>query len=213
MVSREVLGVAMDEAVPVENFCPRLHGGIYPRVKPGSGELTYLYQDDLGGRFHEFDPEQHQVISLIDGSRTLEEIAAEASQMLDAEVPPEFIEVFVGNLEQAKLLSLGSCRQISPDNQTKLVKALKRHFDADSILWRNGQRPRKTMPEWKTFSSMKPCNCCSQTMPLKAPGFWKTCCAWLRIIDERSLLCVRWKKNGSHLTPTKTRFGTFESPC
>ncbi|WP_432698189.1 efflux RND transporter periplasmic adaptor subunit [Marinobacterium sp. YM272] len=69
----------------VAQFKPRLrsHANIYRHHFRGG--LWYVLQDRTSGRFHRFTPEVYQVISLMDGSRSVEEIWELVCERLDAD--------------------------------------------------------------------------------------------------------------------------------
>ena len=53
------------------------------------GELTYILQDHVTGQFHRFSPETYQVIGLMDGNRTMQQVWEEACEKLGDDMPTQ----------------------------------------------------------------------------------------------------------------------------
>lgn len=70
----------------VADMKPRLrsHAKIYRQVF--RGQVWYVLQDRASGHFHRFSPSAHLVISLMDGSRTVQEIWDQSCAKLDDDV-------------------------------------------------------------------------------------------------------------------------------
>ncbi len=89
----------------VAQFRPRLrsHARIYRHHFRGT--LWYVLQDRTSGRFHRFTPEVYQVIALMDGARSVEEIWDSVCTRLDADAitQDEMIQL-LGKLYSADVL-------------------------------------------------------------------------------------------------------------
>ncbi|MGD9479342.1 biotin/lipoyl-binding protein [Shinella sp. G-2] len=90
----------------VSGFRPRLrsHASIHRHVYRGT--LWFVLQDRASGRFHRFTPEAYRVISMMDGTRTLDDVWLLASGQLaiDAMTQDELVRL-VGQLYSADVLA------------------------------------------------------------------------------------------------------------
>lgn len=89
----------------VAQFKPRLrsHANIYRHHFRGS--LWYVLQDRTSGRFHRFTPEVYQVISLMDGHRSVEQIWEMVCERLDADaITQDEMISLLGKLYSADVL-------------------------------------------------------------------------------------------------------------
>jgi len=97
------------------------------------GQVWYVVQDPASGRFHRFSPATCQLLGLMDGRRTMDEVWAEAaeqlgeaaptqdetvrllsqlhaSDLLDCDVTPDFAELFERHSRQSSAQSTGRWR-------------------------------------------------------------------------------------------------------
>ncbi|MCB2001957.1 MAG: hypothetical protein KDH91_17040, partial [Rhodoferax sp.] len=58
----------------VEHLKPRLRGHVRIHRHAYRGAVWYVMEDRIAGKYHRFNPASHQVISLMDGKRTMEAI-------------------------------------------------------------------------------------------------------------------------------------------
>ncbi len=89
----------------VARLRPRLRGHARIHRHFYRGQLWYVVQDHVSGRFHRFSPAAYVVIGLMDGRHTLEEIWQQAAARLGDEVPgqDEVIQLLT-SLHRADLL-------------------------------------------------------------------------------------------------------------
>jgi putative peptide zinc metalloprotease protein len=68
---------------------PRLRGHVEIHRHHYRGELWYVLQDHLSGKFQRFTPVAYQIIGLMNGKRTVQEIWEQACSRLGADVPTQ----------------------------------------------------------------------------------------------------------------------------
>ncbi|OQX43794.1 MAG: hypothetical protein B0D88_03770, partial [Candidatus Sedimenticola endophacoides] len=66
----------------VANLKPRLRGHTQIHRHRYRGEIWYLIQDHISGRFHRFTPETYSVIGMLDGYKSLDQVWEAACQRL-----------------------------------------------------------------------------------------------------------------------------------
>ncbi|QSA97862.1 hypothetical protein [Methylococcus sp. EFPC2] len=97
----------------VASLQPRLRSHARVHRHHYRGQLWYVLQDTLAGRYHRFTPAAHYVISLMDGQRTLQTIWTLTTEHLgdDAPTQEEMIRL-LGQLHAGDLLLC----DVTPDN-------------------------------------------------------------------------------------------------
>lgn len=73
----------------VAELKPRLQGHARIHRHHYRGQLWYVLQDNVSGRYHRFTPAAYQIIGLMDGFRSVEEILELVSRRKDYEVPSQ----------------------------------------------------------------------------------------------------------------------------
>ena len=69
----------------VANLKPRLRRHARLHRTRYRGQLWYVLQDRTSGRFHRFSPSGYRVISMLDGTRTVQEVWDTTCDQLDDE--------------------------------------------------------------------------------------------------------------------------------
>lgn len=135
----------------VANVRPRLrnHAQIHRHVYRGG--VWYVLQDHVNGRFHRFTPVANLIISLMDGSRTMQEIWNLASIQLGNDVPSqEEIIKLMSDLHRADVLQSDAPPDIREQHERRgknLKQKIKQYvgnpmslrfplFDPDLVLMR-----------------------------------------------------------------------------
>ena len=73
----------------VAGLKPRLRGHVQIHRHHYRGELWYVLQDHLSGKFQRFTPVAHQAIGMLDGTRTVQQIWELACQRLGPDAPTQ----------------------------------------------------------------------------------------------------------------------------
>ena len=68
-------------------------------------KLTYILQDHVTGQFHRFTPEAYQIIGLMDGEKTLQQIWEIACEKLGDDMPTQSeVITLVAKLNRANVI-------------------------------------------------------------------------------------------------------------
>ncbi len=98
-------GTASPAWYRVAGLRPRLRSHARIRRHRYRGELSYVLEDPVTGRYHRLSPAARLVLALLDGQRTVEELRAAAAERLGDDAPTEGeILALLGQLHQADLL-------------------------------------------------------------------------------------------------------------
>lgn len=87
----------------VAGLKPRLRSHVRIQRQLFRGELWYVIQDAVTGRFHRFSPQAYGVIGLMDGRRSMDDIWQRISQQPDASDQDELIAL-LAQLHQAEVI-------------------------------------------------------------------------------------------------------------
>jgi putative peptide zinc metalloprotease protein len=123
------------------------------------GEAWYVIQDPASGRFNRFTPAAYQLLGLMNGKRTMDELWDVAVEQLGDETPSQ--EEVIGLLSQLHSADLLNC-EVNPDSaelferfqkqdRTRGRANIKNPFSIRIPLWDPDKFLNRTMPEIKPF--------------------------------------------------------------
>lgn len=155
------------------------------------GRVWYVVQDPASGRFSRFTPATRQLLGLLDGQRTMEEVWQCALQQMGDDVPSqEQVIALLSQLHAADLLLCGS----SPD-VTELFDRFHRQQRAKTVF--NLRNPLSIrIPLWD------PDRFLSRALPVLAPVLgWGGALAWIVAVGcALALAGVHWPELTSNLS-------------
>jgi putative peptide zinc metalloprotease protein len=136
------------------------------------GEIWYVLQDQLSGRFYRFSTSAYQLIGLLDGKRTVNEAWELAASRLGDDAP--------GQEEVIRLLSqLHSADVLQSDVPPDSVELFQRYQRQESMRWKQ----RFWSPLALRFPLFDPEKLLNAWLPLVRPLFsWVGFFAWLVLI-------------------------------
>ncbi|MES9877438.1 MAG: hypothetical protein ABW162_10800 [Candidatus Sedimenticola sp. PURPLELP] len=112
----------------IANLRPRLRSHTQIHHHRYRGELWYLIQDHITGRFHRFTPETYTVIGMLDGTRTLDQVWETACERLGDDMPSQDEVIrLLGQLHRADIIQANL-----PPDMTELHR---RHQKQQRSLW------------------------------------------------------------------------------
>ncbi|MFG6460908.1 hypothetical protein ACG04Q_04940 [Roseateles sp. DXS20W] len=96
----------------VATLKPRLRGHVRIHRHVYRGEIWYVVEDRVSGKYHRFNPGSYRVIGLLDGERTLQQVWERLSAAMDEHTPSqdELVQLF-GQLYAADLIQC----DVTPD--------------------------------------------------------------------------------------------------
>ncbi|MBI3350702.1 MAG: hypothetical protein HY020_26330 [Burkholderiales bacterium] len=96
----------------VATLKPRLRGHVRIHRHVYRGEIWYVVEDRVSGKYHRFNPSSYRVIGLLDGERTLQQVWDRLSAAMDEHTPSqdELVQLF-GQLYAADLIQC----DVTPD--------------------------------------------------------------------------------------------------
>uniref|UniRef100_UPI00097BFCAA hypothetical protein n=1 Tax=Pelomonas sp. KK5 TaxID=1855730 RepID=UPI00097BFCAA len=96
----------------VATLKPRLRGHVRIHRHVYRGEIWYVVEDRVSGKYHRFNPGSYRVIGLLDGRRTLQQVWERLSAAMDEHTPSqdELVQLF-GQLYAADLIQC----DVTPD--------------------------------------------------------------------------------------------------
>lgn len=96
----------------VATLKPRLRGHVRIHRHVYRGEIWYVVEDRVSGKYHRFNPSSYRVIGLLDGERTLQQVWERLSAAMDEHTPSqdELVQLF-GQLYAADLIQC----DVTPD--------------------------------------------------------------------------------------------------
>jgi putative peptide zinc metalloprotease protein len=157
----------------VKAICPALrhHAQIHRHFYRGG--FWYVLQDHSSGKYHRFSPEAYQIIGLMDGIRTLDQIWAIACERLGDDMPTQDeVITLLGQLHRADALKA----DIPPDIQ-ELVERHQR--EKSQRFWGQIKSPLSLK-----FHLFDPERFLSRTFPAVRPLFgWVGLIVWLLVIS------------------------------
>ncbi len=175
----------------VAELKPRLRGHVQIHRHHYRGELWYVLQDHLSGKFHRFTPAAYQVIGWMDGTRTVQQIWDMACRRLGADAPTqEEIIRLLSQLHAADALQA----DVIPDT----LELLKRYEKQRYAKWKQNLRS----PLFMRFSLLDPERLLSRSAWLVRPAFsWAGFIVWLVVVGSGLFLAgVHWSELTSDIT-------------
>src|SRR4030042_1279735 len=167
--------------------------GLKPRLKSHlaihrhhyRGELWYVLQDHSSGRFQRFTPTAHQIIGLMDGKRTVQEIW-EASRIHLKENAPTQEEVI------RLLTQLHAVDALQTDVLPDTSEMLKRFEKQQYGKWKQNLRS----PLFMRFPLLDPERILATLWPLARPVFgWTGLLIWMAVVGYAIFLAaVHWSE-------------------
>ncbi len=144
------------------------------------GDIWYVLQDPLSGRFYRFSPAAYQLIGLLDGKRTMHEIWELAASRLGDDAP--------GQEEVIRLLSqLHSADVLQSDVPPDSVELFQRYQRQERMRWKQ----RFWSPLALRFPLFDPEKLLNACLPFVRPLFsWLGFFAWLGIIITGGFVTV-----------------------
>ncbi|WP_457423289.1 site-2 protease family protein [Roseateles sp. P5_E7] len=96
----------------VATLKPRLRGHVRIHRHVYRGEIWYVVEDRVSGKYHRFNPSSYRVIGLLDGERSLQQVWERLSAAMDEHTPSqdELVQLF-GQLYAADLIQC----DVTPD--------------------------------------------------------------------------------------------------
>ncbi|MGC9328747.1 MAG: PqqD family protein, partial [Candidatus Hinthialibacter sp.] len=113
----------------VSKLQPRLRGHVQIHRHHYRGELWYILQDHATGRFFRFNPTTYQVIGLMDGERTVQDLWEKAVERFGDEAPTQ--GDMVNLLSQLHSID-GLVCDVPPD----VSELLRRHQKIERNKWK-----------------------------------------------------------------------------
>jgi putative peptide zinc metalloprotease protein len=98
------------------------------------GQVWYVVQDTASGRFHRFSPAAWQLLGLMDGRRTMDEVWSEAAEQLGDDAPGQ--EEVIRLLSQLHGADLLHC-EVTPDSAELFERYGKVSRTRKSAQWKN----------------------------------------------------------------------------
>ncbi len=156
----------------VAGLKPRLHTHLEIHRHHYRGDLWYILQDHATGRFQRFTPAAYQLIGLMDGKRTVQEIWEAARMRLGEDAPAQE--------EVIRLLSqLHAASALQSDVLPDTAEMLKRFEKQRYAKWKQNLRS----PLFMRFSLFDPERILVGLWPLVRPIFsWVGAAIWLIVM-------------------------------
>jgi len=148
---------------------PRLRGHVEIHRHHYRGELWYVLQDHLSGKFQRFTPVAYQIIGLMDGKRTVQEIWDLACSRLGADAPTQE--------EMIRLLTqLHMADALQSDVLPDTLELLKRHEKQRFAKWKQNLKS----PLFMRFPILDPERILTRFQSLVRPVFsWTGFIIWM----------------------------------
>ena len=144
------------------------------------GELWYVLQDPLSGRFYRFSPSAYQLIGLLDGKRTMHEVWELAASSLGDDAPAQ--EEVIRLLSQLHAADVLQC-DVPPDS----LELFKRHQRQERMRWKQ----RFMSPLALRFPLFDPERLLTTCLPLVRPLFgWVGFLFWLVVVVAGGVAAV-----------------------
>jgi putative peptide zinc metalloprotease protein len=169
----------------VAGLKPRLRGHVQIHRHHYRGELWYVLQDHLSGKFHRFTPVAYQAIGWMDGNRTVQQIWDMACRRLGADAPTQE--------EMIRLLSqLHAADALQADVIPDTLELLKRHEKQRYAKWKQNLRS----PLFMRFPLLDPERLLIRFESLVRPIFsWSGFIVWLLVVGMGLFLAgVHWSE-------------------
>jgi putative peptide zinc metalloprotease protein len=169
----------------VAELKPRLRGHARIHRHAYRGEVWYVLQDYLSGRFHRFSPAANQVIGLMDGRRTVHQIWEQAAERLGDDAPTqEEVIRLLAQLHAADVLQ----SDVTPDS----VELFRRYQRQEKMRWKQ----RLWSPLALRLPLFDPEPILVALLPWVRPWFsWAGFLIWLAIVGAGAVLAgVHWSE-------------------
>jgi putative peptide zinc metalloprotease protein len=167
----------------VAGLKPRLRSHVEIHRHHYRGELWYVLEDHASGRYGRFTPVAYQIIGLMDGRRTVQQIWESAKATLGQEAPTQE--------EVIRLLSqLHAMDALQSDVIPDTAELLKRFEKKQSALWKQNLRS----PLFMRFHLLDPDRILTRFQWLSKPFFsWPGLILWLIVVGAAVFLAgVHW---------------------
>jgi putative peptide zinc metalloprotease protein len=153
--------------------------------------VWYVVQDPASGRFHRYTPATYQVLGLLDGNRTMDEVWNAAAEQLGDDAPgQEEVIRLLSQLHSADLLQT----EVSPDTAELFERSTRQARARGKANWKNPFSIR--IPLWD------PDRFLGRTLPLVRPFLgWGGAAAWLLVAAAgTALAAVNWPELTGNLS-------------
>jgi putative peptide zinc metalloprotease protein len=168
----------------VAQLRPRLRGHAEIHRQPFRGQTWYVLEDRVGERFHRFSPRSYQLIGLMDGDRTVEELWELACERLGDGAPTqgELIDL-LAQLHAADLLQT----ERSPDAAELAERGRERR-------WRRVRSQLLSFFAWRV-PLLDPERWLERMLPVVRPLVgWPGAALWMAVVVPAALmLAVHWR--------------------
>ena len=145
-----------------------------------SGEIWYVLQDPLSGRFYRFTPAAYQLIGLLDGKRSMHEVWEQAASRLGDDAPSQ--EEVIRLLSQLHAADVLQC-DVPPDS----LELFKRHQRQEKMRWKQ----RFWSPLALRFPLFDPERFLTAWLPLARPFFsWFGFLLWFAVVTTGCVVAV-----------------------
>ena len=188
----------MSERSPFSPLWPRV-AALTPRLRSDApisrqvfrGQLWYVVQDPVAGRFHRFTPAAYTLIGLMNGERTLQAIWETAGRSLGDELPSqEEVIQLLSQLHQTDLL----LTNVPPDVLEMTTRS--------ELMAHRSLLARVANPLSLRFPLFDPDRFLGATLPVFGPLYsWFGFAIWLLLVVWAAMLVgVHWGELTSNLT-------------
>jgi putative peptide zinc metalloprotease protein len=168
----------------VASLRPRLRAHAQIHRQRFRGQTWYVLEDRVGERFHRFSPAVYQIVGLMDGRRTVQELWELACTRLGDEAPTQSdLVVLLAQLHAADVLQT----ELAPDTAELVERA-------------GRQRRRLAMSQLLSLLSWRlplldPERLLQRMMPLARPlAGWPGALLWLAVVGPAAvLLALHWR--------------------
>jgi len=164
----------------VADLHPRLRAHARIHRHEYRGDLWYVLQDPLSGQYYRFSPSAYQVIGLLDGKRSMQEVWELAAARLGDEAPTqEEVIRLLAQLHHADVLQT----DVNPDS----LELFRRFQRQESMRWKQ----RLLSPLALRFPLFDPEKLLVSLLPLVKPLFgWLGFLAWLAIVAAGAVVAA-----------------------
>ncbi len=175
----------------VSSLKPRLRSHVEIHRHNYRGDLWYILQDHVSGRFQRFTPAAYLLIGLMDGKQTVEEIWWVGRSQLGEDAPTQ--EEMIRLLSQLHAVDVLQC-DVPPDT----AELLKRFEKTQSVKWKQNVRN----PLFMRFSLFDPERFLIWFKPFARPLFsWFGAILWLAVVGVGiSLAGAHWPELTENVT-------------
>lgn len=149
------------------------------------GEVWYVVQDPASGRFNRFTPAAYQVLGLLDGRRTMDEVWSNAIDELGDDTPTQ--EEVIRLLSQLYAADLLNC-EATPDSAELFERNARQVSVRQASQWKNPFSIR--IPLWDPDRFLE------RTLPYVQPllGWGGALCYFLIVAVASALIALNWQE-------------------